>query len=124
MKCNMVLQIVFMTSLALALSVGTSYSIEHQQLELYNENFSRREKICQRISVWEWEQFSRLQGCTVIEGSLQINMVFSNPAPEYSQNTSSSEHSEDIEFPEYHQNISFPELREITGFLMVIYYIK
>ncbi|OXA61387.1 Insulin-like peptide receptor [Folsomia candida] len=86
--------VTFVTSLAIVWSVGFSYTIEHQQKLPHNE------KICQRVSIWEWEHFDMLRGCSVIEGSLQINMVFINPSADF------------------RQNITFPELREITGFLM------
>lgn len=100
-KWNIQLQIVFVTSLAIAWSMAVSYTIDHQLVPPYNNNgLLEQGKICQRISIWDWQQFEQLRDCVVVEGSLQINMIFSM------QNT------------EAPQNMSFPELREITGFLM------
>lgn len=90
-----------MTYLAIAWSVGFSFAFDHPQQHLYkNDDDSSSGKICQRIAIWDWPDFeTMLRGCTVVEGSLQINIIFS--------------HS-DVQL-----NLTFPELREITGFLMV-----
>jgi insulin receptor len=95
------LQIVFVTTLAITWSVGLSFSIDPQPAQLYgNNNNYEGGRICQRTNIWHPEELEELRGCTVIEGSLQINMVFQLRGESVST------------------NITFPELREITGFLM------
>jgi hypothetical protein len=86
-----------------------------------NSSTQSSHKICDRITIWSWNQFEYLlRGCTgtnfkqklshflynsiffpVIEGSLQINIL-----------VDSVDELMDV------SSLSFPELREITGFLM------
>ncbi|XP_021960211.1 insulin-like peptide receptor isoform X1 [Folsomia candida] len=64
-------------------------------------------KICDRITIWHWHQFEQfLRGCTVIEGSLQINILFDSV--------------NDVDSATF-SSLRFPELKEITGFLMVFF---
>lgn len=65
------------------------------------ERSSKEEGVCQSIDIRNTvRQFSRLKGCRLVEGFVQILLIDNAEPSEYT-------------------NISFPELREITGYLLL-----
>ncbi|CAK9825863.1 Insulin-like receptor [Anthophora retusa] len=69
-------------------------------MKLY-DCFSFGVTVCQSIDIRNYvDNFSKLKGCRVIEGNLQILLIDNAEPSEYA-------------------NISFPELREITGYLLL-----